>query len=63
MSFKLEAISEVLIKFGGQTTLQSQRRNMTEQKSSLLTSHELKTTSISLQTTDEVTFTKTYKGK
>ena len=54
-AFEMDAICELLIKHGGQTILQSQRRNKSEPESSFLTSDELQTTSISLQTITNMT--------
>ena len=62
-TFEIDAISELLIKYGGQTTLKSLKRNRTEHKSSLQTSDELQTTPTSLETTHEATVIKTFKDK
>ena len=49
-TFEMDAIIKLLIKYGGQTTLQLHGRNKSESKSSLA-SDELQTTPTSLQTT------------
>ena len=54
-TFKIDAIGKLLIKYEGQTTLQSQRTNKSEPKSTSLTFHELKVTPTLLQTTHEET--------
>ena len=50
-TFEMDAISELLIRHGSKTTLQSQRRNKPNPESSFLISDELQTTLTSLQTT------------
>ena len=60
-TFEMDGISELLIKYGGQT-LQSQRRNESESKSLFLAFDELKAIT-TLQTTDEITDRKPFKDK
>ena len=62
-TIEIDAVSELLIKYGGQTALQLQRRNKSEPKSTSLTVDELKTTPTSLQTTHEATIMKTFRDK
>ena len=62
-TFEMDAISELLIKYGGQTTLQSQRTNKSEPKSTSLTFDELKVTPTLLQTTHEATVIKSFIDK
>ena len=62
-TFEINAISELLIKYGGQTTLQSQGRNKSQPKTSFLILDELVTTPKSLQATHEATVIKSFKDK
>ena len=54
-TFEMDTISELLIRHGSKTTLQSQRRNKPNPESSFLISDELQTTLTSLQTTTSIT--------
>ena len=54
--FEIDAISELLIKYGGQKTLISHERIKLEQKSSLLTFDELQATPTSLQATEDTSY-------
>ena len=54
-TYEMDAISELLIKYGDQITLQSQRRNKSEPKSSFVMSNELQTIPTSLQTITNMT--------
>ena len=54
--FEIDAISELLIKYGGQTTLQSHERIKSERKSSLLTFDELQATPTLLQATEDTSY-------
>ena len=56
-------MDELLIKYGGQTTLQSQGGNKSEPKTSFLTFDELKTTPKSLQTTQNMSIIKLFENK
>ena len=55
---EMNAINDLLIKYGGQTTLQSQEGNKSEPKTLILTFDELKTTPKSLQATQKMPTTK-----
>ena len=60
---KMDDISKILIKYGGQTTLQLLGRNESELYLSLLTFDERKTTSTSSETTHKMTAIKPFKDK
>ena len=62
-TFETDTIGKLLIKYEGQTSLQSQRRNKSEPNSTSLTYDELKITHTSLQTTHEATVIKTFSDK